>query len=299
MIETLNGNHEIVNYHGNFKIRVYRNDEYEDYPQHWHTDSEIIMPIENGYQAIIDQTTYNLNKEDILIIPPGELHQLVAPPSGVRFILLCDCTLLYSLSGFNSAFHMFRPCVTVTPETMPDIHKELTSLIYDITKEYNSTQLFKEASAYSMLIQFFTTLGRNHMKTMDSNLNTKNQKHNEYVDLFLNVCNYINDHCTENINFDDIAKIAGFSKYHFSRLFKQSMNVTWYEYLIKRRIMHAEQLLIEPGLTIMQVAMKSGFNSLATFNRVFKAKNHCTPKEYRALYEIINKCEDSLEREII
>ncbi|HHX13236.1 MAG TPA: helix-turn-helix domain-containing protein, partial [Clostridiales bacterium] len=52
-----------------------------------------------------------------------------------------------------------------------------------------------------------------------------------------------------------------------------------------------EQLLIDPGLTIMQVAMKSGFNSLATFNRVFKAKNHCTPKEYRALYETINNCE--------
>lgn len=299
MIETLNGNHEIVNYHGNFKIRVYRNDEYEDYPQHWHTDSEIIMPIENGYKAIVDQTTYNLNKEDILIIPPGELHQLVAPSSGVRFILLCDCTLLYSLSGFNSAFHMFRPCVKVTPETMPDIHKELTSLIYNITNEYNSTQLFKEASAYSMLIQFFTTLGRNHMNAMDNNLNIKNQKHHEYVDLFLNVCNYINDHCTENINFDDIAKIAGFSKYHFSRLFKQAMNVTWYEYLIKRRIMYAEQLLIEPGLTIVQVAMKSGFNSLATFNRVFKAKNHCTPKEYRALYETIGHCEESAEKDVI
>lgn len=296
LIETLNGNHEIVNYHGNFKIRVYRNDEYEDYPQHWHTDSEIIMPIENGYKAIIDQTTYNLKKEDILIIPPGELHQLVAPSSGVRYILLCDCTLLYSLSGFNSAFHMFRPCVTVTPETMPDIHKELSSLIYAITNEYKSTQPFKEAAAYSMLIQFFTTLGRNHMNTMDNNLRIKNQKHHEYVDLFLNVCNYINDHCTENIDFDDIAKIAGFSKYHFSRLFKQAMNVTWYEYLIKRRIMQAEQLLIEPGLTIVQVAMKSGFNSLATFNRVFKAKNHCTPKEYRALYETISNCEQCTDK---
>ena len=296
LIETLNGNHEIVNYHGNFKIRVYRNDEYEDYPQHWHTDSEIIMPIENGYKAIVDQRTYNLNREDILIIPPGELHQLFAPPSGIRIILQCDCTLLYSLSGFNSAFHMFRPCITVTPDTMPSIHKELTTLIHDITEEYFSTQLFKEASAYAMIIQFFTTLGRNYINRMDNNLNRKSQIKHEYVDLFFDVCNYINDHCTENINIDDIAKIAGFSKYHFSRLFKQAMNVTWYEYLIKRRIMYAEQLLIDPELTIMQIAMKSGFNSLATFNRVFKTKNHCTPKEYRALYETKNNCEQCTEK---
>ena len=295
LIETLNGNHEIVNYHGNFKIRVHLNDENEDYPQHWHTDSEIIMPIENGYKAIIDQTTYDLDKYDILIIPPGELHQLFSPPSGVRIILQCDCTLLNSLSSFNSAFHMFRPCVVVTPTNMPSIHKDLTMLIHDITAEYFSTQLFKEASAYSMIIDFFTTLGRNYISRKDNNLDTQDHKQQEYVDLCLNVCNYINDHCTENISIDDIAKIAGFSKYHFSRLFKKTMNVSCYEYLINRRIMYAEQLLIEPGLTIMQVAMKSGFNSLATFNRVFKAKNHCTPKEYRALYEINGNCATCLE----
>lgn len=292
MIETLNGNHEIVNYHGNFKLRVYYNDEYEDYPQHWHTDSEIIMPIENGYQAIIDQKTYYLNKGDILIIPPGELHQLIAPPTGVRIIMLCDCTLLYSLSSFNSAFHMFRPCVTVTPATMPNVHKELAEILQEISSEYYSNNLFKEAAAYSMLIRFFTTLGRNYINGNDNNVKVKNQKLNNYVDLFLNVCNYINDHCTENITIDEIAKIAGFSKYHFSRLFKQAMNVTWYDYLINRRVMYAEQLLIKPGFTIVQVAMKSGFNSLATFNRVFKAKNHCTPKEYRALYEMKKICED-------
>jgi AraC-like DNA-binding protein len=111
------------------------------------------------------------------------------------------------------------------------------------------------------------------------------QKQQEYIDLFFNVCNYINDHCTENIKMDDLADVAGFSKYHFSRLFKQVMNVSCYDYLINRRIMYAEKLLFEPDLSIMQVAMKSGFCSLATFNRVFKAKNHCTPKEYKALYE--------------
>jgi AraC-like DNA-binding protein len=112
------------------------------------------------------------------------------------------------------------------------------------------------------------------------------QKQQEYIDLFFNVCNYINDHCTENLKMDDLADIAGFSKFHFSRLFKQIMNVSCYDYLINRRVMNAEKLLIEPDMTIMQVAMKSGFNSLATFNRVFKAKNHCTPKEYKSLYEI-------------
>ncbi len=286
MIEILNGIHEIVDYHGDFKIRIYLNREYEDYPQHWHTDTEIIMPVESNYKVTINEMTYNLEVEDIIIIPPGELHQLYAPPSGHRIILQFDCTLLYSLNGFNSAFHMFRPCVTVTPSSMPDIHKELSVLILSITSEYFSTLPFREASAYSMLIRFFTTLGRNYINSNDRFSIIKKQKRHEYIELFFNVCNYINDHCTENINMEDIASIAGFSKYHFARLFKEVMNVSCYDYLINRRIMHAQKLLIEPDISITQVAMKSGFSSLATFNRVFKAKNHCTPTEYKALYEI-------------
>ena len=286
MIEILNGNHEIVDYHSDFKLRIYMNEECEDYPQHWHTDAEIVMPVNNNYKVLIDESTYTLEVGDIIIIPPGELHQLYAPPSGNRIILQFDCTTLYSMNGFNSAFHMFRPCVVVTPSSMPEIHQELSSLIQNITSEYFSTLPFREASAYSMLLRFFTILGRNSMNSNDRFSNMRNQKQHEYVDLFFNICNYINDHCTENIKVDDIADKAGFSKFHFARLFKQVMNVSCYDYLINRRIMYAEKLLTEPNLTIMQIAMKSGFSSLATFNRVFKAKNHCTPTEYKSLYEI-------------
>jgi AraC-like DNA-binding protein len=286
LIEILKGIHETVDYHGDFKIRVYQNNEYEDYPKHWHTDTEIIMPVENTYKVIIDEKTYNLDVEDIIIIPSGELHQLYAPPTGCRIILQFDCNMLFSLNGFNSVFHMFHPCVTVAPSSMPNIHKELSSLILSITSEYFSTLPLREASVYSMLIRFFATLGRDRINRNVEFSNMINKKQPEYVNLFFNVCNYINEHCTENIKLDDIANIAGFSKFHFERLFKQVININCYDYLINRRIMQAEKLLIEPDLSIMQVALKSGFSSLATFNRLFKAKKRCTPTEYKSLYGI-------------
>ncbi len=286
MIEILNGIHETVDYHGDFKIRIYQNKENEDYPQHWHTDIEIIMPRDNNYRVVIDEVTYDMKPEDIMIIPPGELHQLYAPPYGDRIILQFDSTLFYGMKNFNSVFHLIRPCVAITPESMPEIHQELSSLVHNITSEYFSAQPFKEASAFSLLIRFFTILGRYCISKNDTFTIMRNQKQHEYIDRFFTVCNYINDHCTENICMDDLADIAGFSKFHFARLFKQVMNISCYDYLINRRIMYAEKLLIDPNLTIMQVAMKSGFSSLATFNRVFKAKNHCTPTEYKNLYEV-------------
>ncbi len=284
MIEIINGLHETVDYRGDFKIRLYMNKESEDYPRHWHTDAEMIMPVDNSYRIVIDDNIYDLKANDIIIIPPGELHQIYSPASGNRIILQFDCTLLYSLKGFSTAFNMFHPCILITPASMPNIHTELASLIMNMAAEYFSSQPFKEALVYSMLIRFFSILGRTCIKTEENFTNIKNQKQVEYIKLFVKVCNHINRHCTENIKVEDIANIAGFSKFHFARLFKQVMNMSWYDYLINRRIMQAEKLLADQDLSIMQVAMKSGFSSLATFNRVFRAKKSCTPSEYKALY---------------
>jgi AraC-like DNA-binding protein len=292
LIEILNGIHETVDYHGDFKIRIFQNKECEDYPQHWHTDAEIIMPIENSYKVTVDEKPYELDARDIIIIPSGELHRMCAPTAGNRIIIQFDCNMLYSLNGFNSAFKMFHPCVTVTPSAMPDVHNELSTLVLNITSEYFSTLPLREASIYSMLIRFFAILGRDCINRNDEASNMKNQKQLEYVNLFFNVCNYINDHCTENIKLDDIANIAGFSKFHFARLFKQVMNISCYDYLINRRIMLAEKLLTNPDMSIMQVAMKSGFSSLATFNRLFKTKKCCTPTEYKSLYGVCAQLHD-------
>ena len=286
MIEEINGIREIVNYKENSKVKLYLNKEKENYPQHWHTATEIIMPLENSYTVIMNNTEYILEPNDIIVIPPGEIHSLKAPDTGCRVIIQFDGTLLNGLNEFNSIFQMIRPFVIATAENMPDIHDNLTSLIMDITSEYFSDMPFRIASSYALLIRLFTILGRQCINRNDSTTTVNSQKQQEYIDRFFKVCQYIDEHCTENLKIDDIARIAGFSKYHFTRLFKQIMNVTCYEYLINRRITYAEELLIDSEQTIMQVAMKSGFSSLATFNRVFREKNHCTPTKYKALYEI-------------
>ncbi len=286
MIEEINGIREVVNYNDNLKLKIYLNKENEDYPIHWHTATEVIMPLENTYTASINETKYVLAPYDILVIPPGEIHSIQAPSTGRRIIIQFDSTLLNDLNEFNSIYQLLRPCIVVSEESMSDIHNEVKTLILDITSEYYSEMPFRVASSYALLIRMFSVIGRKCIDRNEIIATGKNHKQHEYIDRFFNVCQYINDHCTENLKIDDIANIAGFSKYHFTRLFKRVMNVSCYEYLVNRRIMYAQQLLMESDITIMQVAMRSGFSSLATFNRVFRAKNHCTPSEYKALYEV-------------
>ncbi len=283
MIEILNGIHETVAYDAVNGLKLYHNVQVEDYPLHWHTALEIIMPVKNKYTVMVDGKTHEIAEGDIWITPPGTLHALLAPPDGERMIMLFDYSLICNLKGMDSLLHMLHPYTLITENEQPDLRRRLQFYLGEISREYDTKSPFAEACVYSFMIRFFVTLGR-----VSLNANTRfpgitNSKQHEYVEKFMMVCNYITDHCTENISVDDLSDLAGFSKFHFARLFKQFSNMSCYDYLTQKRIAHAERLLIKPDISITEVAMQSGFNSLSTFNRIFKAAKNCTPSEYKNL----------------
>lgn len=283
MIEMLNGNKETVNYASNTSIRLYDNDEQEDYPVHWHTPLEIIMPIENIYTAHCNNIEYVLNEGDILFISSGVLHQLTAPAKGRRYIILADLSPLNSMREFESLIALLSPVVHITPANSPKIHERLQRLIYSIGTEYENDALFKDTVIYSKLISIFALIGRNSTLEKTS-LDTNSSKELEYSKIFLSVCDYINKHFSENITLEQVADLAGFSKYHFSRIFRQYAEISFYQYLNKRRIMHAATLLMEPELTITEISLQSGFSSISAFIRMFKIHKGCTPSEFKKMY---------------
>ena len=87
-----------------------------------------------------------------------------------------------------------------------------------------------------------------------------------------------------NLTLDDIAHYSGFSKYHFTRLFRQFTGSTFYRYLNQKRIVKAERTLADPSLSVTDVAMASGFSSMSAFIRMFKIMKGCTPSEFRRMY---------------
>ncbi|WFR60065.1 AraC family transcriptional regulator [Anaerocolumna sp. AGMB13025] len=284
MIEKLTGTRETVYHPDNMPVRLYINREYEDYPIHWHMDVELIMPLEGMYTVVVDKEQYILNPGDIIMIPSGEMHELFAPPSGKRLIVQCDNSLLNGLVGIDSISGGFYPCILSRQTDKAEYHQHLVSMLKQVADEYINRPPFYMISIEALLKNFFVIAGRNclNLDKLDKSV-VKNKQH-QYIDKFLHICQYINEHCTENLTIDEVATMAGFSKYHFFRLFCKFSGVTYYEYLVKRRIMYAERLLTDPNLSIVQIAMRSGFNSLSAFNRNFREIKKCTPTEYRNMY---------------
>ena len=79
--------------------------------------------------------------------------------------------------------------------------------------------------------------------------------------------------------------LSGFSKFYFSRLFKQFTNVSFYKYVNQKRIEKAAEMLTEPNISITNVALSCGFESLSSFIRMFKIVKGCTPTEFRNMYQ--------------
>lgn len=284
MIEILNGTHETVAHKDGSGFKMYDNTEFEAYPTHWHAELEVVMPIVNQYKAIINDTTYILNEDDILLINSGVIHELSAlTENGNRLIFQPSFSLLHNVYGMESVLTLLPPSLLITAENAPDIHGRLREMILEMKSEYFSEQSLAEASIYSLLIEMFVLIGRkysDHSNEFDVTISKKK----EYSEKFTSICNYINEHFNEDLTLENVAARAGFSKYHFTRLFKQFTGYSFYKYLNIKRIECAEKLLIDPNLSTTEVAMRSGFSSLSAFIRMFKQIKGCTPTEFRNMY---------------
>lgn len=283
-MRSLNGIFEKVDYQNNTSILLHINSEADNYSIHWHTAIEIIMPIENIYTIQIGKSSYVLQEGELLIIPPGELHELIAPEHGIRRILLFDFSLISNLRGLTNILTVLSQPRLITPTSAPDIYPALVRLFNEISYEYESCKTMQEAAIYALIIQMFVVLARRYMNTESLFPDVKLNKQREYIEKFNLIFEYINDNYSEDITLTAIADVAGFSKFHFSRLFKQFTDISFYDYLNQRRVKEAERLLLDPDLSVTEVAMRSGFSSIATFNRVFKGFKECTPTEFKNLY---------------
>lgn len=278
----LTDNHEIVQFHNNSSVRVWCNEQDEDFDFHWHTALEIIMPTENYYDVESCENSYHILPGELLVIPPGELHKLMAPETGTRFIFLFNIMPIMKLNGFSGIQPLFVRPLYINGETHPQICEDIVQLLLQIRNEYFSENEYGELTICSLLLNFFTKLAYNHLQEKEFFPNVRQSRQKEYVKKFNELLDYIDTHYTEDITLDGMAFHIGFSKFHFSRLFKQYTGLTFNDYLNYRRIKAAEEMLADPGLTITEVSLQSGYSSISTFNRLFKQYKHCTPSEYRS-----------------
>ncbi len=104
-------------------------------------------------------------------------------------------------------------------------------------------------------------------------------KSNETINLVLK---YIDEHLQEQLSIEKLSKLAGYSEYHFIRMFKAYMNTTVMEYVIKRRLIKASEDILS-GDKIIDVAFKYGWQSHSGFTKAFVKEFGFAPSLLKAM----------------
>ncbi len=282
MIKILDGVKETVSFEYDSTLLLYNNTDYEEYPNHWHPAVEIVMPLEGEYTMECNDIPFSLRVNDIIIICPGVLHHLYAH-KGRRIIFQVDLSKIQSFGEYESFFSILQPAIMITPEDFPQIHPEIVRLMKDIYDEYFGNAPLKNVAIVQKFLSILVMTARSYTANPDRFAGIKPTKQQEYTEKFMSMCTYLTQHCTEDLTLDEMADMAGFSKYHFSRLFKEFAGMSFYKYLNTRRIAYSEKLLLDPDINVTEVAIRSGFNSISAFMRMFKIVRGCTPTQFRNL----------------
>ena len=286
MIKNLSGDFETVEYESKRSVLLHDNHETEAYPVHWHDALELVMPLENKYVVNVAEKDYVIEEHEVLIVPPSELHSMPYEIPGHRIIFQCDNSMLSGVPAVEPVMRGLNAPLLITKKTDSDLHSLAKKIMLDVYSMYNKNSELDDVRIYTAVINLLTAVRRFQLEQSKLTLECDDEKLVEYSEKFNVVMQYIDANYMYDLSLDQLAGVAGYSKFHFSRIFKQYYSMSYLQYLNARRTKAAERLLLDPDLTVTEVAMRSGFKSLTTFNRIFKEIKHCTPTDFKKLYAL-------------
>lgn len=103
----------------------------------------------------------------------------------------------------------------------------------------------------------------------------------EWIKRLNSAINYIEEHLCDAVNYDEIAKLACCSTYHFQRMFAYMADTTLSEYIRRRRMSRAAADLQDGSRKIIDIALKYGYDSPTAFNRAFKSVHGVAPSRIK------------------
>jgi AraC family transcriptional regulator len=95
---------------------------------------------------------------------------------------------------------------------------------------------------------------------------------------------YVDAHLDEPVRLADVAAAAGLTRMHFAAQFRAATQQSPHEFLLRRRIERAQEMLAETTMSVVDIALSVGFQTQAHFTSVFKRFAGRPPQTWRRAY---------------
>lgn len=257
------------------------------YQMHWHSYGEILLVgpgKTNVYQ--VNQDTYNLVEGDFVLIWPMEMHAIIDADREKSLVIQFSNAFMNSLFDLQRIMHFYRNLHVICCNAHPELANKLKDIAYKMKENFYSEGADRELRCCMLLMEFMLTLDE-HRSDFDPELQSGVRE--GYTDDVMHRMIMVTDYIKNNLTADDLsqgamAEMAGISRDYFSRIFKNVTGMNYSKWLNTIRLEKATELLSQNDMTLTEVAMLSGFQSIPSFNRVFRDEKGMAPGEYRNLF---------------
>lgn len=260
--------------------------EKRSYQAHWHSYGEILL-VGPGKTNIfmVNQKTYELVEGDFLLIWPTEMHAIIDADRKESLVIQYSNAFMNTLFDLQRIMHFYRNLHVLCINAHPELVARLRTIAEKMKTVFFSSGADRELRCCMLLMEFMLTLDE-HREEFAPEIRSGDPY--SYTDTVMRRMLMVTDYIKNNLTADDLsqgtmAEMAGISKDYFSRIFRSVTGLNYSKWLNLIRLEKATELLADKDMTLTEIAMLSGFQSISSFNRVFHTEKGMSPGEYRAL----------------
>ena len=247
---------------------------------HWHKKIEVLYVLEGNIGIGLNKEYRVLQSGDLSICGSKDIHYYNSQGMKSKTVMIIFRPELLALKELGpeniSIASEFIKCSKDQEQK-----KRIESIIKEIVKESDEKSAFYDDFINFKLCELFLCIFR-YNKQYYSSCISSGEKIADLQHLPMQkALKYIEDNYSEEITLEILSEEAGLSPFYFSRLFKKTTGTNYNSYLTQLRINNAEHLIKTTGEHIIDIAYKTGFKSIRTFNRTFKSIKGHTPQAAR------------------
>lgn len=244
-------------------LTVKRNNYELSFPEHIHKYIEITYVISGKQRMNIRGTDYTVTEGNGMIVFPDTVHSYIGNEDKADIlIIICDPKIFGSLFPDCQKLRPHSPVIHDSQIT-PELKFALNAISPKDSNEIKFSWVCVILSYIMNIIQFDTETA------------------SPIDDIAYKLVKYIEENFTENISRETLAERFNVSKCYISKIFTKKFNINLRNYLGLIRAEYAASLMRTSNETFTTISRLSGFESLRTFNRIFKAVYGMTPREYK------------------
>lgn len=263
-----------------------RSNGYDMRSNHFHNEYEIYYLEEGERIFFFNNRAYLVRPGSLILVDSNVIHMTHSVPDDqigyTRIILYVDRSRVREFDRMfpHLDLELFMKEHYGVYELRPDQQEHFLSMCRVLKHELDQRGRNFTVMVETEIIRYFIGFMREMKNETPIQAQISTQKSGKYQTIYA-IADYITDHYSEPISLDRLASEFFLSKFYLSRSFKEVTGYGVNEYVNILRTKRAKQLLEETSLSISDIALEVGYESITYFEKVFKTYMAVSPLKYR------------------